>query len=171
MDTSSLRVLSCNLRGFRTNVGELTHTFVLKHHVDVVVTVETFLDDSCVTTCDRIPGYSHWARRDRHGGRGGGIAVCHRDGLQIETLPIDVPDVLEILFLRIILADRSAVLLCAAYRPQWQGSAPLTYLTDHLDDIMAAHNCQNVVIVGDLNQHLVMRAFTELHNHVDFPTH
>ena len=86
--------------------------------------------------------------------------MCHRDGLQVDTLPINVPDVMEILFLRIILDDRSALLLCAAYRPQWQGNDPLNYLTDHLDDIMAAHNCQNVVIVGDLNQHLVMMAFT-----------
>ena len=59
MDVSSLRVLSAHVRGFRTNVGELTHTFVLKHRVDVVMTVETFLDDSCVTTCERIPGYSN----------------------------------------------------------------------------------------------------------------
>ncbi|XP_045103060.1 uncharacterized protein LOC123499311 [Portunus trituberculatus] len=84
---------------------------------------------------------------------------------------------MEIVFLRVILADESGLLLCAAYRPQWQGNAPLNYLSEHLDDIMAAHNCQHVVIVGDLNQHLVMRAFTDLtvvqglHNHVNFPTH
>lgn len=42
------------------------------------------------------------------------------------------------------------------------------------DYIMAANNCQNTIIVGDLNQHLVMRVFTELtvvhglFNHVDF---
>ncbi|MPC34241.1 hypothetical protein E2C01_027625 [Portunus trituberculatus] len=63
------------------------------------------------------------------------------------------------------------------YRPQWQGSEPLTYLTNLLDGIMAAHNCQNIAIVGNLNQHLIMRSFTELivvqglRNHVDFPTH
>ena len=173
---ANLTILTANVRGFRTNVGELTHT-ALKQHVDIVVAVETFLDDSCVTTCDKITGYSHWTRRDRHGGQGGGLAVCHREGLQIDALAVNTPDPLEMLFLRVILQDRGALLLCVMYRPQWQGSEPLAYLTDNLDNIMAAHNCQNVVVAGDLNQHLVMRAFTELtvvqglQNHVDFPTH
>lgn len=142
-----------------------------------MVTVETFLDDTCATTCDKIPGYSHWTRRDRHTGQGGGIAVCHRNGLQMDALTTDTPLEMEMMFLRIILEDRSALLLCAMYRPQWQGSAPLTYLTEHLDDLMAAHSCQYAMVVGDLNQHLVARAFTELtavhglHNHVEFPTH
>lgn len=175
-NNATLTILTANVRGFRTNVGELTHT-ALTQHADIVVAVETFLDDSCVTTCDKITGYSHWTRRDRHGGQGGGLAVCHREGLQIDFLTVNTPDVLEIMFLRALLEDRGALLLCVMYRPQWQGSEPLTYLTDNLDDIMATHHCQNVVVVGDLNQHLVMRAFTELtvvqglHNHVDFPTH
>ena len=80
------------------------HSFVLKHSVDVVVTVETFLDDSSVTTCDITLGYFHWVRRSRHGGQEGGIAVYHRNGLQVDTLHISVPDIIDILFFRIILA-------------------------------------------------------------------
>ncbi|KAG0725267.1 Retrovirus-related Pol polyprotein from type-1 retrotransposable element R1 2 [Chionoecetes opilio] len=129
MAHAGLKILSANVRGFRTNVGELTHT-VLRNKADVVVAVETFLTDECVTSWDRIPGYY-----------------------------------------------KSAVLLCALYRPQWHGAAPFTFLTDQLDTIMATRDCQNSVIVGDLNQHLVKRAFTELTvvhgltNHVTFPTH
>ena len=107
------------MRGFRTNVGELTHTFVLKHQIDIVVAVETFLDDTCATTSDRIPGYSHWLRRDRHTGQGGGIAVCHRNSLQVEEITVDTSPAIEMMFFRIILEDRSAMLLCAMYRPQW----------------------------------------------------
>ena len=42
---------------------------------------------------------------------------------------------------------------------------------------MMTHDCQNPVTVGDLNQHLIHRAFTELTvvhgltNHVTFITH
>lgn len=63
MNTISLRVLSVNMRRYRTNVDELTHTFVLKHNVDVMA-VETFLDDRYVTTCDRIPSYSRLVRHN-----------------------------------------------------------------------------------------------------------
>ena len=90
----------------------------------MVVTVETFLDDSCVTTCDIIPGYSDWVRSDRYSGQRGGIAMCHRDGLQINTLQINVSEIIEILFFCIFLRDRSALLLCATYQPQWQANAP-----------------------------------------------
>ena len=76
-----------------------------------------------------------------------------------------------------MIADGNALLLCAMYRPQWHLSAPINFLTDNLDAIMETHNCQNVIIVGDLNQHLVQRAFNDmmavhgLTNHVNFPTH
>ena len=103
--------------------------------------------------------------------------MCHRDGLQADVLPVNTPDELEIMFARLILTEGSGLLLCAAYRSQWQESNPLVYLTDNLDDIMVSHNCQNVVVVDDLNQHQVVRAPTELtvvqglQNHVNFPTH
>ncbi len=81
------------------------------------------------------------------------------------------------MFFRLLLDDGTAVLMCALYRPQWQGSAPLTFLTEHLDTLMTTHRCQHTVVLGDLNQHLVNRAFTELAvvhgltNHVHFATH
>lgn len=78
---------------------------------------------------------------------------------------------------RLLLSDITAVLLCALYHPQWQGSVPLTFLTDQLNTIMANHRCQKVLIVWDLNQHPVDRAptvLTVVHgltNHVSFATH
>ena len=176
MAPNTLKILSANVRGFRTNVGELTHT-VLGNKADIVVVVETFLTDKCVTACDRISGYSHWSRRDRANRQGGGVAVCHREGLQIQLIPVPVPEEMEAMFFRLLLADKSAVLLCALYRPRWHGNAPLAYLTDQLDTIMATHDCQHTVILGDLNQHLVNQAYVELKsvhgltNHVTFPTH
>ena len=150
---------------------------MLRNKADIVVAVETFLRDECVTSCDRIPGYCHWVRRDRTTGQGGGVAVCHREGLQLQLLSVQAPEELEAMFFRLLLADKSAVLLCTIYRPPRQGGAPLTFLIDELDSIMAAHACQNIAVVGDMNQHLVSRAFTELTvihgltNHVTFSTH
>ena len=172
-----LSTLSANVRGLQTNVGELTHNFILKNNIDFVVTVETFLDASVEPTFGKIPGYCHWIRRDRLGMQGGGIAVCHKENMQVQTLSVQVPRMLEMMFFRIILKDDEALLLCALYRPQWQGDAPISFLTTHLDEIMETHNCQNVLIVGDLNQHLVQQAFDELSvvqgltNYVNFSTH
>lgn len=69
------------------------------------------------------------------------------------------------------------MLICPLQRPQWQNSIQFSFLTYHLDTIMATHYCQNAIIVGDSNQHLVRRAFTELRaihgitSHVNFVTH
>ena len=83
---------------------------------------------------------------------------------------------MEAIFFCLLLADNSAVLLCALYRPQWQGGIPLAFLTEKLDTIMDTHNCQNTVVVCDLNHHQVHRTFTGLTmthgltNHVNFTT-
>ena len=176
MALNSLKILSANIRGFRTNVGELTHA-VLRNKADIVVAVETFLNDICVTSCDRIPGYSHWVRRDRTSVQGGDVTVWYQEDLQLQQLSVTAPEEMDAMFFRLLLTDKTAVLLCALYRPPWQGGAPLTFLTSRLDAIMATHGCQNTVIVGDLNQHIVHRDFTKLTvvhgliNHVNFPTH
>lgn len=51
---SSLRILSSNVHGFRTSVGELTHV-VLRNTADIVVAVATFLNETYIVMCDKIP--------------------------------------------------------------------------------------------------------------------
>lgn len=101
--------------------------------------------------------------------------MCHRYGLQVDSLLTDVPSDIEMMMF--LVEDRRAMLLCCVYWPQRQGNGPLVYLIYNLDNIMVAHNYQNAVIVGHFNQHLVMGAFIEhtvmhgLFNHVNFPTY
>ncbi|KAG0717444.1 hypothetical protein GWK47_054424 [Chionoecetes opilio] len=47
------------------------------------------------------------------------------------------------------------------YRPQWQGREPIEFLHTHLDRLLQQYSCNHTVIVGDLNKHLVARAFEE----------
>ena len=172
-----LTVLSANVRGLRTNIGDLTHNFVLRHCVDVVVVTETWLDEGVESTFGKIRGYSPWVRRDRQGRPGGGVAVCFREGVQAQTLPLETPPDMESLFFRVVLADGEALLVCAMYRPPQQGPAPLDYLTTHLDDLMTRHRCSHVLIIGDLNHHLEQAAYESLlavqglGDYVTFPTH
>ena len=174
---SDLKILSANIRGFRTNVGDLTHSFVLKYKPDIVATVETFLNESVPQNFGKIQGYSTWTRRDRVGRNFGGIAVCFRSGLQVQELNVETHDDLEIKFLKLCNPTSGPVLVCVCYRPQWQGSRPISFLQENLDALLVDHSCHNVIVVGDLNQHLVSTAFNDflathgLENHVTFATH
>ncbi|KAG0702594.1 hypothetical protein GWK47_025079 [Chionoecetes opilio] len=81
------------------------------------------------------------------------------------------------MFFKIWTQHHGSTLLCVCYRPQWQGREPIEFLHTHLDRLLQQYSCNHTVIVGDLNQHLVARAFEELltvyglTNHVTFPTH
>ena len=149
-----LNILSANVRGLRTNIGDLTHDCVLRHSADIVVLTETWLNSEVEPTFDKIRGYTHWARRDRYERAGGGVAACFKEGVQARHLDVDTPPQMEVMFFRVVLEDRSALLLCAMCRPPRQGPASLQYFTETLDEMMLVHRCRHVMVVGDLNHHL-----------------
>ncbi|MPC61059.1 hypothetical protein E2C01_055122 [Portunus trituberculatus] len=119
-------------------------------------------------TYGRIYGFIHWTRRDRQEQAGGGVAVCFKEGMQAQQLNIDIPPLMEVMYFRVMLADRSALLLCALYCP-----TPPT----GLDNLILAHSCSHVLIVGYLNLHLERDAYDNLlevqglTDHVTFPTY
>ncbi|MPC74173.1 hypothetical protein E2C01_068523 [Portunus trituberculatus] len=84
---------------------------------------------------------------------------------------------MEVMYFRVMLADRSALLLCALYRPPRQGPVSLLYLAEALDNLMMAHSCSHVLIVRDLSHHLERDAYENLlevqglTDRVTFPTH
>ena len=174
---NALSIISANVRGLQTNIGDLTHSFVMQHNPDIVATVETFFNDQVPENYGRMVGYTNWYRKDRHVREKGGIAVCFRKSLHVQPLEVDNPPHMEISFFKIWINNVEAVLFCNCYRPQWHGSEPLEYLQENLDRLLIEHSCKHIVIVGDLNQHLVARSFENLitihglTNHVDFPTH
>ena len=172
-----LSIISANVRGFQTNLGDLTHSFVLPLNPDIVATVETFLNPTVPDNYGKISGYTKWHRNDRTNRRCGGIAVCFKNSLHAQPLEVNMPNHLELSFFRLWTNPHEAFLLCVCYRPQWQGNEPLIFLQDNLDRLLLQFSCKNTIIVGDLNQHLVASTFDELLdiyglvNHVDFPTH
>ncbi|XP_050698030.1 uncharacterized protein LOC126985992 [Eriocheir sinensis] len=161
----------------RTNVGDLTHNFVLRHRADVVAVTETWLTEEVEPTFGKIQGYSHWVRKDRENRAGGGVAACFKDCLNVQKLEVTLPHRTEALFFRVALTDNSGLLLCVMYRPPRQRRAPLDCLTEELDTLLLRHQCSHVMVVGDLNFHLEQGAFDNLLtvqglvNHVTFPTH
>ena len=174
--TTEIRIVSANLRGFHTNVGELTHRCVVKTKADIVFVSETFLDERIPWNYAKIPGYSAWIRRDRST-LGGGVALCHKETLHLQIIETPIPDGLEIIIFKIIDAHGQGTLCCGCYRPPSQGTALFDFLMDNLDQLMMEHKCEHVVILGDLNQHIVQATFDnllavfDLTNHVRFATH
>ena len=177
-DNSELAIVSANVRGFHTNIAELTQSVIIKHRADIVFVCETFLDNSVPTSYARIRGYSAWLRKDRST-QGGGVAFCHKESVNVQVVepPVPVPSELEILTLKIIDSDGKGILCVGCYRPPSQGTTLLDFLTVNLDAMLTASQCNSVVIIGDLNQHRVRDAFDtllvvhDLHNYVTFPTH
>ena len=57
-----LTIISANVRGLQTNLGDLTHSFVLPLIPDIIATVETFLNSSIPDNYGKISGYTNWHR-------------------------------------------------------------------------------------------------------------
>ena len=172
-----LSIISANVRGFQTNVGELTHRLIIPENPDIVACVETFLNENIPENFGKVKGYSRWYRKDRVSGTYGGVAVCFKKNITFQEIKVAIPSHLELCFFKIWINSHDCLLLCVCYRPQWQGSEPIMFLKSNLDNILVENSCTNVVIVGDLNQNIISRSFNDLldtHgliNHVNFPTH
>ena len=117
MTSPHLIVLSANVCGLRTNIGDFTHNFILRNRIDIAVVTETWLTSMVEPSFGKIPGYTHWIREDRQGRQEGGVAVCPKEGVQAHRLDIETPPSTEAVFLRVVMADGTALLLCAMYRP------------------------------------------------------
>ena len=171
-----MTLVTANIRGFHTNVGELTHRFILKNSADLVFVCETFLDNSVPKTYARVKGYSAWVRKDRST-QGGGVAFCYKTSLNVVVLDTPIPAGLEVILLKVVGAEGRGTLCVGCYRPPSQGTAVLDYLTNNIDSLLTTHHCDNIIIVGDLNPRGVQHAFNslldvfDLTNHVTFPTH
>ncbi|KAG0726028.1 hypothetical protein GWK47_037423 [Chionoecetes opilio] len=87
----TLKIISANVRGLRTNIGDLTHNCVLRHSADVVVVTETWLNNEVEPTFGKIRGYTQWNRRDRPERTGGGVAVCFKEEVQAQHLDVVPP--------------------------------------------------------------------------------
>ncbi|KAG0713524.1 hypothetical protein GWK47_016052 [Chionoecetes opilio] len=172
-----LTLISADVRGLQINIGDLAHSFIIPHTPDIIATVETFLNPTIPANFGHIQGYSRWLRKDRAHGTFGGIAVCFREGLAVEALEVEMDRHLEMMFFRLWTSRHETILLCFCYRPQWQGNDPIHFLHSNIDALLLQHNCNHLIVVGDMNQHLVARQFENLlteyglNNHVNFPTH
>jgi len=62
----SLSIISANVRGFQTNIGDLTYKFIIPHNPDIIATVETFLNPDVPATFGKVNGYTRLMLSYKH---------------------------------------------------------------------------------------------------------
>ena len=114
---NKLRILIINIRGLRSNLGELTNLCKEKEPC-IVILVDTFLDSSVEdgADCIAIPGYFMCCRKDRTLTSGGGIALYCLEGIAIHHNPLRDPEDLELMWLSVTLQSQK-LLIGSLYRP------------------------------------------------------
>ena len=149
----NLRILEVNIRGLRSNIGELTNVCKEKEPT-IVIVVETFLDPSVEdgADCIAIPGYSMCCRKDRTITSGGGIAVYCLDGVAIHHDPLRDPDDFELMWLSVSLQSQK-LLLGVVYRPPSANNAIIDYLDSNILQKLEEFGAHSVMLIGDFNVH------------------
>ncbi|MPC35797.1 hypothetical protein E2C01_029233 [Portunus trituberculatus] len=81
---SELTIVLANVRGFHTNIVELTHRAITRKKADIVFVCGT-LNDSIPPSYARVRGYSPWIKKDRSI-RGGGVAFCYKECVNVQVV-------------------------------------------------------------------------------------
>jgi hypothetical protein len=143
-----------NIRGLRSNIGELSNLCKVQKP-SIVVVVETFLDSSVKdgADCISIPGYSLCCRKDRPGDTGwGGIAAYCADGIAIHHDTKHDPTDLELMWFTVALNSQK-LLIGALYRPPSANSDAIEYFDSTTLSKMKEFGANSVMLVGDFNVH------------------
>ena len=145
--------MEVNIRGLRSNIGELSN-LCLEKKPTIVIAVETFLDSTVQdgADCISIPGYTMCCRRDRTGTSGGGIVVYSLEGVAIHHDPQRDPKDLELMWLSVSLQSKK-LLIGALYRPPSANNDIIEYLDINTIPKIEEFGAHSVMLVGDFNVH------------------
>ena len=163
-----------------TNKSGLIHDHILDKRIDIMCLSETWhrpevylaLNEACP------PGYIYHEKA-RSTGRGGGLAILHRDDLELTPLPLPKFSSFECLAAKC--NPPRAMTILVIYRPPKPNPAFVPELHDLLTTLCATST--NMVILGDMNIHvdtpschsaselLQLLDSVNLTQHVDVPTH
>jgi len=144
-----VRICHFNVRSLVANnrLNELS-IFVSSNNVDVLCLSETWLKPSILSSTLSLPGFQPPLRRDRIGGRGGGVAIYLRDGLSSKTLKCTTPAEIECLAVQLRLPRKKRISILTCYRPP---SSDVTKFLDSLDTIFNELHHENILLTGDFN--------------------
>lgn len=163
-----------------TNKSAFIQDHIMDKGIDFMCLTETWQQPEVYCALNEAcpPGYSY-LEKSRSTGRGGGLAIIHRNELELSPLPLPVLSSFECLGFKCKPPLPLTILLI--YRPPKPNSAFIPEMHDLLSTLCATS--ANIIILGDLNIHvdtpschyaaefLHLLDCLNLTQHVDVPTH
>ena len=122
--------------------------FISTHNPDFIIGSESWLTDSVSNSEVFPPDYSVF-RRDRPGGRGGGVFLASKNTIACKHIELDTD--CEVVACEIELPNHSPLIIAALYRPPYNDTEYMENLCDSLNRIITKYNNPTVWLAGDLN--------------------
>ena len=151
--SKGMKILHQNIRGLLSNLSALQEFFDRHKNIDIMTLSETHIntDTACISLYN-IPGYT-FIKRDRQQGKGGGVAMYIKEGINFERR-FDLEDMgAEIIVIEVFLQKAKSFLITSLYRPP-DSSKHLSHkfndIFDTLLSLMTAES-KEVILLGDLN--------------------
>ena len=133
------------------NKSFICQDFISTNKIDFFIVTESWINpDDCSPLIESSPPDYLFFHQPRLTGRGGGLAVVHRNDFSCSRLSLGQFTTFE--SLGFILKNRLPILCVLIYRPPKFISGFIQEFSDFLSDIILKHD--RVLIVGDFNIHV-----------------
>ena len=146
--SSTLKIGHLNVRSLTAHLDEINH-LLLAEQLDILCLGETWLTDAVDTCMLNFPGYVI-SRKDRPIKKsGGGVAIIHRNNMNVERLRVPVAkSTLESMWLQVI--SKSPIIVGVVYRPpSGQPTPAIEDMHSQLTHVRARD--QPIYLLGDTN--------------------
>ena len=157
-DTSiHMRIATVNTQSIRNKISDFLE-YIINYQLDICTVTETWLGSIDVSLKRELnsAGYT-FKDYDRTVGRGGGIGLVYKQGLNIVDISSGCKQSFE--FSTHTITNRNvSILLVTIYRLQYSNTNPITFLTfreefeEFLSNICLTH--PNMILTGDFNIHV-----------------
>ena len=178
-DSTLLNFALLNIRSL-TGKGHLIQDFIIDRQLDFFCLTETWQQPQDYSQLiESSPDGFVYICQPRASGRGGGLAIIHREKWKVSPVTVPVSTTFESTVCK--LSGPTPTIIAAVYRPPKPNSDFLTDFAAFLNHLSSLS--PNIILLGDFNIHMdntnlpLTKDFTSClesfgcHQHTSFPTH
>ena len=156
---NKLKIGLVNARSVK-NKDAILHNYMIEKDLDIMVITETWLKDSdthWLKASSLSSDYITLETVNRNERRGGGVAICHTNNIQLEVIEKQISTSLERITVKVT-NTKKPLTITGLYHPP-AGSIPENTMTAFVDDLTdfltkLLQDRRNNIILGDFNIHL-----------------